>query len=190
MKISNFISFFLLLFITSCSPVVFREEAFAPTPEVESLNLVTNEDIDFAQHFAESIFSDDQWERSLTTQHDRVMSTWIKADSGNLAYLDYRIYSDGYTQEDLDWYYSDESFSEVLYSNYENVQKTTSCTDGALALYEFDASYEGTPYLIRDWVDTSNPTRIADLSIIFTLADENELHAYAKAVFPSLPSCP
>lgn len=76
--------------ITSCSPLIVREEDPPPIPESENLNWVTNADIDFAQHFAESIFTGDKWERTtLAAQHDRVMVTWIKANSGNLAYLDY-----------------------------------------------------------------------------------------------------
>ncbi len=181
---------FLLIFTSAsaCSSLVIPEAPVA-TPTPEDAMLVTNADIDYAYRFAEDIFTGTQWERTLTTQRDRVMVTWIKSNSGNLAYLDYRIYPEGYTQDMLDWYYSDESFETILYANYDDLSPLAECTNGSLQFYAFSASYEGTPYLIYDWVDTSNPKRIADVSIIFKTSEQTELEQYAEAVFPSLPRC-
>ena len=186
MRLIKKLLIFLFFFTTSCSSLIIREE---PTLIAEDSRLVTNADIDYAYGFAQDVFTNDQWERTLTSQHDRVMVTWIKSNSGNLAYLDYRIYPEGYTQDVLDWYYSDESFETILYSGYDDLFRLAECAKGSLQLYEFSASYEGIPYLIYGWVDTSNPKRIADVSIIFTAEEKEEMERYAKEVFPSLPNC-
>lgn len=179
--------FLLLFFLTACTPAITRDEPVSQPTQSE--NLVTQADIDYAENFAAFIFSEVEWKDEITLHENRVMHTWHRRDSSDLAYLDYRIYPDGYSQEDLDWYYSDENFNEILYTYYDDLEKLAECSADSLTLYEFRASYMDTPYLIRDWVDTSNPNRIADLSIIFTEADRAELNDYAQVLFPSLPSC-
>ena len=176
----------LFILLTGCTPSIVREE---PTAIAEDRSLVTNEDIEYAYGFAEDVFTSDQWERTLTSQHDRVMVTWVRSNSGNLVYLDYRIYPEGYAQDVLDWYYSDENFETALYSSYDDLSRLAECVKGSLQLYEFSAGYMDTPYFIYDWVDTSNPKRIADVSLIFITEEKADLERYAKEVFPSLPNC-
>jgi len=186
MKFIKKLPLLLLVFTAACFPSIIREE---PAPAAEEANLITNTDINYAYSFAEDIFTSDQWERTLTSQSDRVMVTWIKSNSGNLAYLDYRIYPEGYTQEIVDWYHSDENFETILYSGYDDLSRIAECKKGSLQLYEFSANYKETPYLIYNWVDTSEKYRMADIAIIFTAEEKAELERYAKEVFPSLPSC-
>ena len=177
----------LLIFAASCSPIVTREE---PAPLATAVpSLVTQVDIDFAQAFANDVFTKDEWKSEITLHNDRVMRTWNKNNSSNLAYLDYRIYPEGYTQADLDYYYSDETFKDVLFTYYDDLNMLAQCEQGSLTLYQFSAGYMETPYFIYDWVNTSNPKRIAEVSIIFSQDDQADLERYAKEVFPSLPNC-
>ncbi len=185
----------LLLLLSACSPTIIREEpptqpVHAATKSATPQSLVTQADIDYAENFAASILAEENWESEVTVHEDRVMHTWHQHGSSNLAYLDYRVYAQGYTQADLDYYYSEETFNEILYSHYDEIGKITECNADNLTLYEFTAIYMDTTYLVRDWVDTSNPKRIADFSIIFKQADQTEMDALSRALFSSLPKCP
>ena len=183
---SKNLALLMLFFISACSPIIIREE---PVPQATPESWVTQADIDYAENFAASIFTDEEWTGEISIHADRVMHTWNLNDTGNLAYLDYRIYTEGYTQEDLDYYYSIETFNNILFTHYDDLEQLRTCSTGNLTLYEFSASYMDTPYLIRDWVDTSNPKRIAELSLIFTEADRADFDSYARALFPTLPNC-
>jgi hypothetical protein len=178
--------FIFTVLLIGCTPGIIREK---PVSQATPQNLASQADIDYARNFTEGVFSEDEWKNETTIHEDRVMNTWQQNNAGNLAYLDYRIYPEGYTQETLDRYYSDENFNDILYSYYADLQRIASCTKGSLMLYEFSASYMNTPYLIHDWVDTGNPNRIADFSMIFKESDRMAFENYAERLFPALPRC-
>ena len=188
---SKNLALLMLFFISACSPIIIREE---PAPQATPESWVTQADIDYAENFAASIFTDEEWTGEISIHADRVMHTWMSNQTSSVANLDYRVYAEGYPQATLEAhfaeYYSEETFKTTLFKYYDNLEQIAECHTTNLSLYEFRADYKSLPYLIQYWVDTSTPSRVSDFSMIFPVVDETKLDALARALFPSLPSCP
>lgn len=182
---------FSILVTTGCG-ALFDDPTFSdaePETTAETTALVTEADINYAYSFAEKTLTSEHWERELRTGSDRVMVTWTGFDLGSIAFLDYRLYPTGYTEEMLAEYYSDASFSEILFIGYDNLSAITECQKDTLRLYELGASFEGRDYLIRKWVDLKEEDRMTDFALVFLASTPDDLDAYAESIFPSLPSC-
>jgi len=66
----------------------------------------------------------------------------VKKCGSALAYLEYLVYNCGYTQADLNTYFSERNFKEVIFRDYQNLQRKAQCADdeAKLTLHEFTAS--------------------------------------------------
>jgi len=147
--------------------------------------------VDYILAFTGDTFKSKGWQRSYTVESMRASVTWMNNDAGSLAHLSYLIFSCGYTQEDVDNYYSAENFQNVLFSGYQNLQRTATCSqaEGDLTLYEFTADFQGEKYLIRDWVKQDTSTRVLDFMLIFPQTSKAQLDGYARQIFPDFSTC-
>ncbi len=184
----------LLVLIATLACTSFTEELSSIFPEAQdckSATEPTQRDVDYILAFTGDIFKSKEWQRSYADESMRASVTWMHANNGSLAHLSYLIFSCGYTQKDIDDYFSPQNFQEILFSGYQNLNRTGICTqaDSNLTLYEFAADYQGEKYLIRDWVKLDTPTRVLDFMLIFPQTEQAQLDAYARQVFPNLSTC-
>ena len=143
-----------------------------------------------ARNFAGSTFESSIWSNSYSVLPYRVNVAWDAPDLGALASLEYLIFNCGYTAADLDEYYSDANFSQIILSSYENPQKTKFCQVDDLRLYEFSARFGGQDYILAQWVKPDGDKRVAGFFMTFPAEDVTGLRAYAEKIFPELPYCP
>ncbi len=143
-----------------------------------------------ARNFAGSAFESDIWSNSYAVLPYRVNVAWDAPDLGALASLEYLIFNCGYTAADLDEYYSDANFSQIIFSSYENPQKTKFCQSGDLRLYEFSAKFDGQEYTLAQWVKPDGDKRVAGFFMTFPTDNVAGLRTYAEKIFPELPYCP
>lgn len=182
----TFMAFTLvMIFITSCQ----SQEISA---DCESQTDPTDRDVRYALKFSGKTFESDDWQRSYTVESGRVSITWLNHSTSSLAFMDYLLYSCGYTQEEIDDYHSDQNFEEVIFRDYQDVQRTSTCSveAGDLRLHEFTASVEERDYIIRYWVKLDSPTRVLDTMLVFPAGSEAELERYASEILPELSVCP
>jgi len=151
----------------------------------------TRQDVEYVLGFPGNTFESSDWQRSYTVQSDRVSVTWLNDGEGALAFLDYLVYSQGYAQADVDDYFSEQNFEDILLRDYENPRRIATCTDaeGDLTLHEFAAEVNETDYVIRFWIRLDSTTRVLNMMIVFPEASEAKLDRYARQVFPELSSC-
>ncbi len=151
----------------------------------------SKQDVEYALTFTGDTFQSAGWQRSYTVGEMRVSVAWLKNDEGALAYLEYLIFSCGYTQAQVDNYFSEQNFKEILFRDYQNLQQTARCTDNksTLTLREFTAESNGKDYLIRYWTKADSKTRILTMMLAFPRTSGILLNEYARDIFPKLSSC-
>lgn len=168
--------------------------SWIPSPVMEDCQKTiepSEQDVKYALGFTGNTFKSDEWQRSYFVEGSRVGVTWLNNQESGLAYLEYLIYSCGYTQADVDDYFSEQNFKEVIFRDYQNLQRKARCTSekGDLTLYEFTAKWEGADYLLRYWVKLDSRTRILTLLLAYPHKSEALLDGYGEEVFPALTVC-
>ena len=139
--------------------------------------------------YAPGIFGRDVWTESFSSSPDRVTKTWLSSDLSAVAPLEYLVYDCGYTQSDLQTYFSDASFRTTIFQNYQDVQKTAECSQTSLKLYEFTSTYDKDRYVMFYWLQPESNTRILDLMLAFPADKQADLQRYAQQIFPQLSTC-
>ncbi len=147
-------------------------------------------DIWRARNYAHGVFDSEFWQISYDTLPFRIDVIWDSPQFESLVYLEYLIFNCGYTEEDLDDYFNDEYFAQIVLIDYDNPQKVGECRQGDVRLYEFRADFMGQSYRISQWVKPDNERRVAGLFMTFPLEDEEMMDSYAVKIFPELPVCP
>ena len=157
----------------------------------ESAPKSTEQDVEYALRFAGNTFESSDWQRNYTVEPDRVSVTWLNHGEGVVVFLEYLIYSSGYTQADVDDYFNEQNFEDIIFRDYENLQRIATCTNikGDLTLYEFTAEVHETDNVIRFWIKLDSETRVLYMMMVFPEASETQLDKYAGEVFPELSSC-
>lgn len=175
--------------ILSCKPGLWG----TPAIPVDCKEVVdpTPKDVEYVLEFTGDTFTSAGWERSYTVGDQRASVTWLKNAESALAYLEYLVYNCGYTQADLNTYFSERNFKEVIFRDYQNLQRQAQCAndDAGLTLHEFTAVWQEKDYRIRYWVKLDSDTRVLTLMLTFPEKAEPSLDRYAKDIFPALSSC-
>lgn len=151
----------------------------------------TEQDVEYVLGYTGNTFESSDWQRSYTVGPDRVTVTWLNHNEGAIVFLEYLVFNCGYTQADLDNHFSEQNFEDVIFMEYENSQRITTCTDidGDLTLHEFTAQVHETDYAIRFWIKPDSKTRVLDMMLVFPKGLETKLDRYAEESFPELSSC-
>ena len=147
-------------------------------------------DIWRARNYARGVFDSEFWEISYETLPFRIDVVWDSPQFESLVYLEYLIFNCGYTEEDLDDYFNEEYFAQIVLIDYDNPQKVSECRLGDVRLYEFRADFMGQSYRISQWVKPDNERRVAGVFMTFPLEDAERMYSYAVKIFPELPACP
>jgi hypothetical protein len=141
------------------------------------------------QMFAPGVFERAVWKESFSSSPERVTKTWFSSDLGAVSYLEYLVYNCGYSQTDMETYYSDENFKKNIFQNYEDVKKTAECSQNGLQHFEFTGSYKETKYILYYWVKQESDSRILGLMMAFPTPQEDALKKYARRVYSELATC-
>jgi len=151
----------------------------------------TDQDVKNALDYTGKIFQTKDWKRLYTVGNQRVAITWNHRTLDALAYLEYLVWDCGYTQNDLDTYFSSDSFKNGFFKAYDNPIEVKHCSgENGLTLYEYSAAYKGVPYSILYWSKLENPTRILTMMLSFPTKDKAVQDQLATQLFPKLTSCP
>lgn len=143
-----------------------------------------------AQNFGSNVFDPQVWQKSYTVQPGRIQVVWDAPSLGSIATLDYLLYNCGWKEADLDAYYSDQNFTDIIFADYQNVKKTAACRAGENRLYQFDAQFEGTDYRLWQWVLPSGSRRVFGLVMVIPAQDFSAGLQDAQKLVPQLPQCP
>lgn len=191
-----FLALSLVLLSPACSLQDFLPLVATPTPtafpdDCKANTEPTGQDIEYSLGFAGDIFQKPEWERSYTVGNMRTSVSWLSKDQAAVAYLEYVIFSCGYTQAELDAYYSEETFSDVLFAQYANLHLEAMCgnKEGDLSLRQYTADLEDEGYNLFYWIKEDTGTRVLAFLLSFPQTSA-ELDKYAREVFPELSSCP
>lgn len=176
--------------------ILFACQVFAPTPtptisdDCATFTEPTENDIDFSLRFGESLFDPNTWARSYTVEAQRVSVSWTNDNESAVAYLDYLIFSCGYTATDLEIYFGD-SYWPILFQNYASFEPQRACGSfqEGLSLYEFEAVSNDARYHVRYWVRPENSTGVLTLFLVFPTQAEATMDKYAAEMFPTLVTC-
>jgi hypothetical protein len=143
-----------------------------------------------ARTFAFGVFESSQWRNSYAALPFRIDVIWESPELEAVVFLEYLLFNCGYTEEDLDEYFSDENFEQIIFIDYDNLQKIAQCRLGDLRLYEYHADLFGKPYLLSQWAKSDGDTRVATFLMVFPLEDAPLMRSYAAKIFPELVTCP
>lgn len=151
----------------------------------------TEKDVNFLLEFTGDTFASEDWQKSNSVEDLRATVTWVNSFEGGLAYAEYLLYNCGYTQDDVEQYFSDDNFRNIIFSEYQNVEPIAACIaeKEALTHYEFNAVWKDEKYTLRYWIKKDNQTRILTLLLAFPESSTILMDQYAEAIFPTLPSC-
>jgi hypothetical protein len=162
-----------------------------PKPDCNKSADPTDQDVKFALDYTGKIFQSKDWKRIYTVGNQRVAITWNHATLDALAYMEYLVWDCGYTQTDLDSYFSTSSFKDGFFKSYDNPVESKHCSgDNGLTLYEYSAGYQGEPYSILYWSKLESSTRITTLMLSFPTKDKAVEDMLASQLFPKLVKCP
>jgi len=158
--------------------------------ECQKVTEPSAQDIAYATNLMGDIFKAGEWEKSYTTGNMRVSVTWINNSAGAVAHGEYLVYPCGYTQKDMDEYFSDENF-KVFLTNYKNPKQLAACADDAkkIKLREYRAEDYNKGYLLRFWLTPVNNTHVEKVMVAFPEESAALLDQYAQKMFPGISSC-
>jgi hypothetical protein len=189
--------FVIFIFLTGCS-LPFQKQGTAQPPvsrpitaDCQKATEPTEQDVTYVLNFMGDILQTDEWKRSYSVESMRIRVTWVNDSAGALAYDEYLIYPCGYTQKDVDEYFSDQNFKTIFLRDYQNPEQLAVCTDEEknIKLREFRAEKYNQGYLLRFWVMPVNNTRFQEMMLVFPEKSAALLDQYAQEMFPTLSSC-
>jgi hypothetical protein len=134
------------------------------------------------------VFEPALWTAQSDVNDQRTTTTWHSDKLGAVAYLEYLHFDCGVSQEQIDQYFTPETFQTIM-SSYSSYQMTSECRHNGLRLFEFDASFNDTNYHVLYWIEQVTPTRVADITLTFPVSQQAKLSEYAGRLFPDLPTC-
>ncbi len=163
-------------------------------PSVEAPTLIScaspsaDQDIADALAFAGDTFAAPTWSEQVSSGASKTTITWTASSLGAVAYLEWLHYDCGYTQAQIDEYYSAATWA-TIFANYDSYQKVDECSYENTHLYQYTASLAGNDYLIYYWVKLATDTRVAGLMLVVPADQQGMMAEYAGAMFPNLPTC-
>ena len=145
----------------------------------------------FILDFPGALFDSGDWARKFTVEPSRITATWTSEALGAVAYMDYLVYACGYSQQDLDSYFSEENFQDVFFSDYEEVVRTAMCSTDSddIRLHEFTATFSDVPYDIRFWIMKYGEARIINATLAVPAGRDHDMARLSRGLFRALPDC-
>jgi len=178
----------LTLILTACASSSTTEQTNVPTDNCGPIE-PTDEDVKYVLSLGKDIFTSADWVKSYTVEPYKITFSRNNDKEGTVAYIEYLIYTCGYSQADLNNYFNDEGFS-TIFQDYESHTNSDFCEIKDLALYKFDLVNEGEQYVANYWVKQSDDMHVLVLMLVLPNTDLAKLNEYSKKLFPELISCP
>ena len=176
----------LTIFLAACSSST-QKQAEGPKDACGFIE-PTDEDVQHILTFGREAFASADWVRSYTVEPYRVSIAHHNDAAGAVAQIDYNIYTCGYTQTDLDNYFSDQNISET-FAGYESHTLAHFCEKKNLALYQYDLVFNGAEYSANLWVKQESDTRLFTTRLVFPKSSPALLEEYSQKLFPDLTMC-
>lgn len=150
----------------------------------------TEQDIQYLLGFPGDSLASAEWERSYQVKNMVASATWMNNTKGAMVDVEMLIFSCGYTQNNVDTYFSEKNLTEVILRDYQPVF-TSKCKDvtGRLELFEFNATLHEQPYLVRLWIQPVNDTRLLSAILTYPEVSKGEFDQVSQELFSSLHSC-
>jgi len=171
-----------VILLASCAPA-------APSGPRDQCGFIepTQQDVNKVLSFGGDTFSSTNWVKSYTVEPYKVTLTRHNDADSAVAYIEYLIYTCGYTQADMDAYFSEEGFA-IVFDEYESYTETAFCEIESLALYQFDAVDEGANYDVNYWVEQTDDNHMLVMMLVFPKGSP-QLVEYSAKLFPKLTGC-
>lgn len=174
----------LLSLLIGCTPA---NSALPVGTNCDSLQPTTG-DVQYVLNFGSDLFTNEVWSRSYTVHEQEAIVSWTHRSVAALSDISILLFCDGNGTADLELYYNADTLKEK-FSNYDSAEITASCKNGDVLLYELDATEEGVNYVIRQWLQPLNTSRLFSVVLVFPKEEPTLLETYSKSLFPSLPAC-
>jgi hypothetical protein len=181
----RFIYLLALIFLpVGCAPspvstVGSNCETLQPTPG----------DVQYILNFGSELFTEAVWQRSYSVYEQETIVSWTHRSVASLADISMQLFCSDNGTADLELYYNAETLTEK-FSNYDSTNIVASCKNEELVLYEIDAVAEGVNYVIHQWLQPLNQTRLLSVVTVFPKEETVLIEKYSQTLFPTLPTCP
>lgn len=149
----------------------------------------SDKDVKIVLSFGKNAFSSPDWIKSYTVEPHRVSLARHNDIEGSVEQTDLQMFNCGYSQADLDSYFSEENLG-IMFASYDEHTQANFCEITKLALYEFDLTYQGSEYSARLWAKQESDTRLLTVRLVFPKSNPALLNDYSQKLFPALTSCP
>lgn len=181
----RFISLFALIFLVAgCAP---SNTAAAVGSSCTSLQ-PTPGDVQYVLNFGSELFTEAVWVRSYSVYEQEAIVSWTHRSVAALADISMQLFCSDNGTADLELYYNNDTLTEK-FSNYDSINIVASCKNEDVILYEIDAVEENANYVIHQWLQPLNTTRLLSVVTVFPKEETVLTGKYSQTLFPSLPSC-
>jgi hypothetical protein len=165
----------------------------APSPvatvgtNCESLQPTTG-DVQYVLNFGRELFIEAVWSRSYSVYEQEAIVSWTHRSVAALSDISMQLFCTDNGTADVELYYNNDTLTEK-FSNYDSTNIIASCKNEDVVLYEIDAVEENENYVIRQWLQPLNTTRLLSAVIVFPKEETVLIEKYSQALFPTLPAC-
>ena len=178
----------LSIFPAACAPVTAAPQSEVATDECGPIE-PTDKDLQYVMSFGQEIFSSKDWIKSYTVEPYKISLSRHNDALNAISYIEYLIYTCGYSQANLNNYFNDQGFN-VIFGGYESHTLAKFCEKKSLALYEYDLVNNGADYVAHYWVKQDTETRVLVVMIVLPKDNPTLMNQYSQKLFPDLTSCP
>lgn len=173
----------LLPLLIGCAPspvsaVGTNCESLQPTPG----------DVQYVLNFGRELFTEAVWSRSYSVYEQEAIVSWTHRSVASLSDISMQLFCSDNGTADLELYYNNDTLKEK-FSNYDSTNIIASCKNEDVVLYEIDAVEENANYVIHQWLQPLNTTRLLSVVTVFPKEETVLTEKYSQTLFPSLPSC-
>lgn len=179
---------------TPKSPKSQPESALTPTPSPDSPEVLSicnppqMSDLQVAAQLDNNTLQSPTWTLSASGTDAMTRFTFTSSTLGGVAMIDVLHYDCGYTDDDIDAYFTDATWA-ATFASYTTWEETAYCVVDRLRLREFSLTYSGYTYYARYWITPVSEQRVASFLLVLPEWELDGLGSYAEHLFPDLVSC-
>lgn len=173
----------LIPLLIGCTP----SAAVTVGTSCESLQPATS-DVQYVLNFGRELFTEAVWSRSYSVYEQEAIVSWTHRSVAALADVSIQMICSGNGTADLELYYNNDTLTEK-FSNYDSTNIVASCKNEEVILYEVDAVEENANYVIHQWLQPLNGTRLLSVVTVFPQEETALIEKYSQTLFPTLPAC-
>jgi hypothetical protein len=173
----------LPIVLLGCAP----SSTVAVGSSCESLQPTTG-DVQYILNFGHDLFTEAVWSRGYSVYEQEAIVSWTHRSTAALSDISIQMFCDDNGTADLELYYNNDTLTEK-FSNYDSTNIVASCKNEDVVLYEIDAVEEDANYVIHQWLQPLNNTRLLSVVTVFPKEESVLIEKYGQTLFPTLPGC-